>query len=179
MILHEERGFAPTLAKWSCPMEAFLIILIIIVILVLIGRRARSRSKNMGATIDVEYEGPDVPEVEVTEEEIDVRVKQYAFIIENNRPKQLPGTQAWFKERNQNKFLKTEPERALVWILRFVPVDVAIIDKLKPHAEGGPNSAGLMMKEVRAMIRSRRKATESYQDLLEGPCKLNCVTAVN
>ena len=193
MILHEERGFAPTLAKWSCPIEAFLIILIIIVILVLIGRRARSRSKNMGATsddfkrdqitlgtisdhtssvalgitIDVEYEGPDVPEVEVTEEEIDVRVKQYAFIIENNRPKQLPGTQAWFKERNQNKFLKTEPERALDWILPFVPVDVATIDKLKPHVEGGPNSAGFMMKEVRAMIRSRRKASESYQDLLE------------
>lgn len=167
-------------------MEFFIVLIVAAIILIIvIGKQNPDALKNsLGAnpshfksnsskevsieiTMDVAYEGPDLPEVEVTEEEIDARVEEYAFVVESKRPKQLTGTESWFKKRNQNKFLKTEPERALDWILPFIPGDVATIDKLKPHVERGPISAGLMMKEIRAMIRSRRKLAEPYQDLLE------------
>lgn len=167
-------------------MELFIVLIVVaIVLIIVIGKKNpdalinslganpshfKSKSSNDASieiTMDVVYEGPDLPEVEVTEEEIDTRVEEYAFVFESKRPKQLTGTEPWFKQRNQSKFLKTEPERALDWILPFIPADVAIIDKLKPHVERGPISAGLMMKEIRAMIRSCRKTARPYQNLLE------------
>ena len=138
-------------------MEFFIVFIVAAIILIIvIGKQHPDALKNsLGAnpshfkskstnevsieiTMDVAYEGPDLPEVEVTEEEIDVRVEEYAFIVESKRPKQLTGTESWFKQRNQNKFLKTEPERSLDWVLPFIPVDVATIDKFKPHVERGP-----------------------------------------
>jgi len=170
-------------------MEFFVVLIVAAIILIIvIGKRNPDSLKNsLGAnpshfksdsskdvtieiTMDVEYEGPDVPEVEVTDEEIETRVKQYAFIFEDERPKQLKGTEAWFKERNHNKFLKTEPERALDWILPFVPQSIASLDRLRPIVEQGP-SGHLLMKELRALIRERRKSKEPYGDLLEAMYK--------
>lgn len=108
-------------------------------------------------------------DLNVKQEELDRLIQKWSFIWEDEKPKPLTGKQAWYKQRNQNKFLKEEPARALDWVLPFVPKQVAEHEQVRPHVEGGLTyGVGSLVKTLRALVKESRKANRPHRDLLEG-----------
>jgi len=157
-------------------MESFIGWVLLIVIFVVIVQWVRvrrylkdpsSNSQNsFGATVNVEYQGPPSPEVQVSEPEIDAAMNRYAFIL-GDEPKRLTTAKSWFKESNRKSFLKSHPEKALDWILPFLPREIVEIESLTTDINRGPWGLRSVLKNIRALIRTKRRDKEPYQDLLK------------
>ena len=106
-------------------------------------------------------------DLSVSDEEIEPQIQEWAFLFEGKRPKQLKGTQIWFKQRNHNKYLKTDPDRALDWARPFFPVSVLEHERLRPLFKQGLVKAPYILgKELREMVQECRKNGTPHRDLL-------------
>lgn len=118
-----------------------------------------------GATVSVEYHGPPLPDVQVSESEIDAAMNRYSFIL-GDKPTRLTTAMSWFKESNRTRFLKSHPEKVLDWIIPFIPREIVEVESLKTAIDWGPSGLRTVLKNIRALIRARRRDKEPYQDLL-------------
>jgi len=105
-------------------------------------------------------------DLNVAEEELGPLMQEWSFIWEGEQPKQLTGTQAWFKQRNQNMFLKEEPDRALDLVLPFIPKQVAEHEQVRPHVnEGLTFGLGPLTQTLRELVKKCRKENQPSRDL--------------
>lgn len=118
---------------------------------------------NNGITVTIT--GPVGPSVQVSDIEVAERLHQYAFVLSTDLPA-LKTTDQWWNEDIQMRRRREGSEKAYEWLLPFVPLEIAKLEKLQAAQELGPHGAGAIAKELRALIRERRKAKEPYQELL-------------
>jgi hypothetical protein len=143
-------------------MESLIIILVLVIMVIIIVRWRQSVRylKNLPierptqnsddseaqATVTFTSRGPAIRDVELSEEEIAVAADAYGFVAENKRPKQLTGTQPWFKERNHKKFLRDDPDRAFDWVRPFISDEIAQHEALRELILLGPSAGGIRKK---------------------------------
>jgi DNA polymerase-3 subunit epsilon len=72
----------------------------------------------------------------------------------------------WWSEETHKRRRRARSEEAYTWLLPFVPLDIAKLERLQAAQEWGPHGASGLAKSLRALIRERRKAKEPHQDLL-------------
>jgi len=129
--------------------------------------------------ITITYSGSTQPAVVVSDAEVATAAERHAFVLANELTP-LKTADQWFEEATQKRRLRDGSERAYEWLLPFLPLDVAKFDQLKPFLTWGPNSASGIAKELRALIRERRKAKQPWSDLLSamyGACVMADFTA--
>lgn len=115
--------------------------------------------------ITVTITGPAGPSVQVSDAEVAERVREHAFVLTTDPPA-LKTADQWWNEDTQKRRRREGSEKAYAWLLPFVPIEIAKLPKLQAAQEWGPHGAGAIAKELRALIRERRKAKEPYQELL-------------
>jgi len=108
----------------------------------------------------------DGPSVQVTDAEVAERVREHAFVLTTDPPAPKTADQ-WWNEDAHKRRRREGSEKAYAWLLPFVPVEVAKLKQLQAAQEWGPHGAGAIAKDLRALIRERRKAKEPYHDLLQ------------
>jgi DNA polymerase-3 subunit epsilon len=116
--------------------------------------------------ITVTITGPAGPSVQVSDAEVAERVREHAFVLTTD-PSALKTADQWWNEDTHKRLRDEGSEKAYAWLLPFVPVEIAKLKQLQAAQEWGPHGAGAIAKELRALIRERRKAKEPYQDLLQ------------
>jgi len=115
--------------------------------------------------ITVTITGPAGPSVQVSDAEVAERVKEHAFVLTTDPPA-LKAAEQWWNEDTQKRRRREGAEKAYAWLLPFIPLEIAKLEKLQAAQEWGPHGAGAIAKELRALIRECRKAKEPYQELL-------------
>lgn len=115
--------------------------------------------------ITVTITGPASPTVQVSDAEVAERVREYAFVLTTDPPA-LKTAEQWWNEDTQKRRRREGSEKAYAWLLPFVPLEIAKLEQMQAAQEWGPHGAGAIAKELRALIRERRKAKEPYQELL-------------
>ena len=116
--------------------------------------------------ITVTITGPAGPSVLVSDAEVAERVREHAFVLTTD-PSVLKTADQWWNEDTHKRLRREGSEKAYAWLQPFVPVEIAKLKQLQAAQEWGPHGAGAIAKELRALIRERRKAKEPYQDLLQ------------
>lgn len=92
---------------------------------------------------------------------------QYAFVLSNELPNLSPEDQ-WWSADTHGKFFKQGSDRAISWLEPFVPLTLAKKLKWKPdEANWGPWQFAALAREIRALIRQRRKEKVPHLDLLQ------------
>ena len=122
----------------------------------------------LGVTMTVKLQGmADLPDVEVTEEDVSNALATCGFVLERRLAPAKTSEQWWNEEAHTRRVTAGSPD-ATQWLEPFVPV--SIIQGL-PLASAsnprGPLATMLVVKELRAAIRERRKAKQPYEDLLQ------------
>jgi DNA polymerase-3 subunit epsilon len=116
-------------------------------------------------TFTVTYSMPDGPSVPVSDAEVAERVSQYAFVLGNDLPL-LKTADQWWEEETQNRRRRDGSEKAYAWLLPFLPIELAKLEPLQTAQEWGPHGAAGLAKEIRVLIRERRKLKQPHDDLL-------------
>lgn len=106
------------------------------------------------------------PALQVSDAEVAERVREHAFVMTTDPPA-LKAADQWWNEDTQKRRRRDGSEKVYAWLLPFVPAEIAKLKQLQAAQEWGPHGAGAIAKELRALIRERRKAKEPYQDLLQ------------
>lgn len=124
-------------------------------------------SADRGIKVTVTLQGmPDLPEVEVTEEDVSNALAMCRFVLARRMEPARPSEQ-WWNEEAHNRRVKARSPKATLWLEPFVPLSIIqglpLASATNPR---GPLQAGLVVKELRATIRDRRKAKQPYRDLL-------------
>jgi DNA polymerase-3 subunit epsilon len=109
--------------------------------------------------------GPAGPAVEVSDTEVAWRAAAHAFVLTTDPPA-LKTADEWWNEETHKRRRREGSEKAYAWLLPFLPLDIAKLPQLQASQQWGPHGAGAVAKELRALIRERRKAKEPYADLL-------------
>ena len=117
-------------------------------------------------TVTFTYTGPPRPEVSISDDEINDALESYRFVLANE-PEALKPSNRWFDEKVQKRYLRSKSEKAFAWLLPFIPIEAAKLPQLESVLEFGPHSSVMVSKEIRQLIRERRKAKEPYNDLLQ------------
>ena len=115
--------------------------------------------------ITVTITGPDGPAVEVSDAEVAERARDHAFVLTTD-PAPLKTADEWWNEETHKRRLRDGSEKAYAWVLPFVSLDVAKLPELQAVQEWGPHGASAVAKQLRALIREKRKAKTPHQDLL-------------
>jgi DNA polymerase-3 subunit epsilon len=118
-----------------------------------------------GITITMACSGPQSPAVEVPASEVAERASQYAFVLAGELP-QLVTADQWWHEDTHKRRLRDGSDKAFAWLLPFMPPEIAKLEPLRKAQERGPHGATTLAKELRALIRERRKAKEPHEALL-------------
>jgi DNA polymerase-3 subunit epsilon len=109
---------------------------------------------------------PDLPEVTVTEEDVTNALAACRFVLNKQLPA-LKTADQWWNEEVHNRRVKDGSPKATAWLEPFVPADLIrqlpLTSATNPR---GPLAAGLVVKELRAAIRERRKNKEPHEQLL-------------
>ena len=105
----------------------------------------------MGSTPDAESAG---------------RVEALAYVFRMDLPPVRAADQ-WWNEETYKRRLREGSELIYAWLLPFIPIEVAKLDQIQKCMQWGPHGAGAIAKELRAIIRERRKAKQPYVDLLQ------------
>lgn len=117
-------------------------------------------------SITVTISGPATREVAVSDEEVAEAAAAYAFVLSTD-PAALKTAQEWWNEETHKRRRRDGSDKALAWLLPFVPLEIAMLPELQSLQDwAGPHSADGIAKALRALIRARRKAKEPYEDLL-------------
>ncbi len=120
------------------------------------------------AAFTVTVTGPslqDVP-VNISDAEVRDRIKSYEFLLETDPPALQTAAQ-WWDEESQKRRLREGSDRAYAWLQPFVSRDIATLEPLQKAMQWGPHGATGIAKELRAMVREKRKAKEPHTDLLK------------
>jgi len=115
--------------------------------------------------IEITITGPAGPAAEVSYAEVAERAKAHCFVLTTDPPA-LRNADQWWNEETHKRRRREGSEKAYAWLLPFLPLEVAKYEQLKAAQEWGPHGASGIAKELRALIRQRRKAKEPYQALL-------------
>ncbi|MBI2354799.1 MAG: hypothetical protein HYV06_07200 [Deltaproteobacteria bacterium] len=108
------------------------------------------------------------------ENEVTEAMKQYDFVLINQLGR-LKTADQWFEETTQKRRLRTGSDKVYAWLLPFMPFEVAKLCEIKNVVNWGLNSVSVIPKQLRVLIRERRKLKEPYDDLLRslyGSCVL-------
>jgi DNA polymerase III epsilon subunit-like protein len=128
-----------------------------------------------GIKLTVSVSMPGRPHVEVEEAEVSRAIEPYRFVLANPLPP-LKTIEQWWSEDVHKRRLKEGSPKALAWLEPFVPVELAQRLQLKAATNPwGPMAANGLAKELRGVIRERRKAAQPYADELRalyGACLL-------
>lgn len=121
----------------------------------------------LGVQMTVQLVGmPDLPEVTVTEEDVTNALATCRFVLDKQLPA-LKTADQWWNEEVHNQRLKEYSPKATVWLQPFVPAELIRELRLASATNPrGPLAAGLVVKELRAAVRERRKNKEPYEQLL-------------
>lgn len=106
------------------------------------------------------------PEVHVSDAESAGRVEALAYVFRMDLPPVRAADQ-WWNEETYKRRLREGSELIYAWLLPFIPIEVAKLDQIQKCMQWGPHGAGAIAKELRAIIRERRKAKQPYVDLLQ------------
>jgi DNA polymerase III subunit epsilon len=117
-------------------------------------------------SITVTITGPAGPSVQVSDAEVAERVREHAFVLTTDLPA-LKTADQWWNEDTHKRRRREGSDKRYAWLLPFVPVEIPKLKQLQAAQEWGPHGARAIAKELRALIRERRKAKETYQDLLQ------------
>lgn len=117
------------------------------------------------AGFTVTISGPAGPAVQVTDAEVASRAAEHSFVLETDPPV-LRTADEWWNEETHKRRRREGSEKAYAWLLPFVPLEIAQLPQLQAAQDWGPHGATAMAKELRALIRVRRKAKERHDDLL-------------
>lgn len=124
---------------------------------------ASQRASGVGFTVAIT--GPAGPSAEVSDAEVAERMSAYTFVHTTDLPA-LKTADEWWNEETHKRRRREGSEKAYAWLTPFVPLEVAKLPQLQAAQEWGPHSATAIAKELRALIREKRKAKEQHQDLL-------------
>lgn len=116
---------------------------------------------------------------EVSDTEVAKRCREHAYVLTTDLPP-LKTTDQWWEEETQKRRLREGSEKAYLWLSPFMPLQVAKLQQLQSAQERGPHGASTIARELRALVRERRKAKEHHVDLLRalyGACVLADVSA--
>ncbi len=116
-------------------------------------------------TFTVTYSGPDGPTVDVPAEEVNARASQYSFVLNGELPR-LTTADQWWNEDTHKRLIREGSDKAFAWLTPFMPLEIAKLEPLRAAQEWGPHAAKNLAKELRALIRAKRKAKEPHADLL-------------
>lgn len=126
-------------------------------------------------SISVTVRGSFGPTVEVSAEEIARGVARYSF-VPGNRPPPLAPSEQWWAEETHKRHMREGSEKQFSWLSPFVSVELVQSLGLKAaKTEWGPLHAEALAKELRAVVRERRKLKQPYDDVLHalyGACVL-------
>ncbi len=117
-------------------------------------------------TVTATITGPDVQCVEVSDTEVAKRADAHAFVLTTDPPT-LKAADEWWNEEAHKRRRREGSEKAYAWLLPFVPLEIAKLPQLQSAQEWGPHGASAIAKELRAVIREKRKAKEPQQELLQ------------
>lgn len=126
---------------------------------------AAPASPSTAGSSTVTITGPTGPAVEVSDAEVAERGEAHAFVLTTNPPALKTADQWWNAETHKRR-RREGSEKAYAWLLPFVPLDIAKLPQLQAAQEWGPHGASSIAKELRALIREKRKAKESHLGLL-------------
>lgn len=90
---------------------------------------------------------------------------RYAFVLAEELPI-LPTSDQWWSEEIHKRRLRDGSDKAFAWLKPFMPLEIAKLEPLRKAQEWGPHGALALAKELRALIREKRKAKEPHADLL-------------
>lgn len=124
----------------------------------------RTQSRSTGG-IEVTITGPDGPAVQISDVEVAERSREHAFVLTTDPPA-LKTADQWWNEDTHKRRRREGAEKAYAWLLPFVPLEVAKREQLQAAQEWGPHGAGAIAKELRALIRERRKTKDQHHELL-------------
>jgi DNA polymerase III epsilon subunit-like protein len=116
-----------------------------------------------GLTISIT--APANPTVEATDDELAERVREHAFVLTTDPPPPKTGDE-WWNEETHKRRRREGSDKAFAWLRPFAPLEVIKLPQLQAAQEWGPHGASAMAKELRALIREKRKAKEPHHDLL-------------
>lgn len=129
----------------------------------------------VGFIFKVTASGPSGPTVPVSPNEVTAAMARYCFVSGNPLPPLKPADQ-WWEEHAHKRRLHEGSEKALSWLGPFVPVELAQVLGLKSaKTEWGPLGAEALARELRAVVRERRKRKQTHEDVLRalyGACIL-------
>lgn len=108
---------------------------------------------------------PAGPVVEVSDAEVAERAAAHSFVLTTDPPV-LKTADEWWNEETHKRRRREGSDKAYGWLLPFAPLDIAKLPQLQAAQEWGPHGAGAIAKELRPLIREKRKAKEPHQDLL-------------
>lgn len=128
-------------------------------------RASHSEPPLRESSITVTFTSPSEPIVHVSDAEVAARVKAYAFILETDPPA-LKTSDQWWEEESSKRRTRDGSEKAYAWLLPFMPLEIAKLEPLQKALQWGPHSASAIAKELRALIRERRKEKQPYTELL-------------
>lgn len=129
--------------------------------------------------ITVTFTGSSEPVVHVLDAEVAARVKEYVFVLETDPPA-LKTSDQWWEEESSKRRTRDGSDKAYAWLLPFIPLEIAKLEPLQKALQWGPHSASAIAKELRALIRERRKAKQPHTELLlalYGTCSMADLSA--
>ncbi len=141
-------------------------------------KSSSSSTPHSELTVTVTYSGTQSTAA-VSDAEVAAAAERHVFVLANELAP-LKTADQWFEEATQKRRLHDGSEKAYEWLMPFLPLEVAKYEQLKPYLTWGPNSAGGIAKELRALVRDRRKAKQPWAELmpaLYGACVLADFTA--
>lgn len=119
-----------------------------------------------GITFTVTMSGPLGREYAVSEESVARGLARHAHVLERELPPLKPADR-WWDEVTHKRELREGSDKALAWAAPFAAPEVAAHERCKGFRQYGPLGASTVAKELRALIREKRKAKEPHEQLLQ------------
>ena len=103
----------------------------------------------------------------VSDAEVAERVQNYAFVPERELPA-LKAADRWWEEQAQKRRIREGADKAFAWLEPFIPSEAVRLEPFSALMQFGPqHGASRAQKELRALIRERRKSKQPWDDLLQ------------
>lgn len=133
------------------------------------------------ATFTVTVMGPNGQGTPVTisDSEVRDRIKAHDFVLATDPPA-LKTAEQWWEEESQKRRLREGSDKAYAWLHPFIPRELAKLESLQKSMQWGPHGATEIAKELRALVREKRKAKEPQTELLKalyGACVMADLSA--
>ncbi len=118
-----------------------------------------------GVTVAVMGPSGNYSNIQISDAEVAGRAQAYAFVLTTDPPALRTGDQ-WWEENTHKRRVREGSDKAYAWLRPFVPLGIAKLEPLRKAQDWGPHGANAVAKELRALIRAKRKAREPHGDLL-------------